>query len=64
MKIAGVNSLGFFIELAEYFIFYFLVFKLLCGCREAKQQQITPRYILSDWGIPHDKNKFIHNSKT
>lgn len=32
--------------------------------RNTKQQQITPRYILPDWGIPpHDKNKFIHNLK-
>ena len=35
MRIAGVNSLGFFIELAEYFIFF--IFKLLCVYKDEKQ---------------------------
>ena len=36
MRIAGVYSLGFFIELAEYFIF-FIFFKLLCMYRNEEQ---------------------------
>lgn len=39
MRIAGVNSLGFFIELAEYFIFYnFYFLKLLYVYGKEKQQ--------------------------
>nr|DAT27490.1 MAG TPA: hypothetical protein [Caudoviricetes sp.] len=33
MRIAGAYNLGFFIELAEYFIFLFLFYK----CKDAKQ---------------------------
>jgi hypothetical protein len=35
--LAGAYNLGFFIELAEYFIF-FLFLKLLCVCKEEKQK--------------------------
>lgn len=35
--LAGAYNLGFFIELAEYFIFIFFVFKLLCVYKKAKQ---------------------------
>nr|DAV76787.1 MAG TPA: hypothetical protein [Caudoviricetes sp.] len=35
--LAGAYNLGFFIELAEYFIFIFLFFKLLCVYKNAKQ---------------------------
>ena len=34
--LAGAYNLGFFIELAEYFIFYF--FKLLCVYKDEKQK--------------------------
>lgn len=69
--LAGAYNLGFFIELAEYFIFFiFFVLQVqrretnfLCMYRNVKQQRITPRYILSDWGIPQDKTQFIHNLK-
>ena len=38
MRTAGVYSLGFFIELAEYFIFLFFIFKLLCVYKDEKQK--------------------------
>ena len=34
--LAGAYNLGFFIELAEYFIFF--IFKLLCVYKDAKQK--------------------------
>lgn len=35
MRIAGVYASAFFIELAEYFIFF--IFKLLCVYKDVKQ---------------------------
>lgn len=65
MRIAGVHASAFL-----FFIFFVLQVQrcetnFLCMYRNVKQQRITPRYILSDWGIPHDKNTIIHiqNSK-
>ena len=37
MRIAGAYNLGFFIELAEYFIFFYFL-KLLCVYRKEKQK--------------------------
>lgn len=52
MRIAGVYASAFF-------IFYFFVLQaqrretnFLYVYKNVKQQRITPRYILSDWGIP------------
>lgn len=64
--------LGFFIELAEYFIFF--IFKLLCVhkdekqifyiCTETRNSNESHPGIYFRIGVsPHDKNKFIHNSK-
>ena len=39
--LAGAYNLGFFIELAEYFIF-FIFFKLLCVYKDGKQYNLTP----------------------
>lgn len=38
--LAEAYNLGFFIELAEYFIFF--IFKLLCVCKEEKQCDSAP----------------------
>lgn len=37
---------------------------LFCKYKDAKQQRITPRYILSDWGIPPRQNTNYSQFKT
>lgn len=62
--LAGAYNLGFFIELAEYFIFYFLFFALQVQRRETAMNH-TPVYTFG-LGYPlQDKAQFIHiqNSK-
>ena len=65
MRIAGVNSLGFFIELAEYFIFYFLFFVLQVQRRETAMNH-TPVYTFGLGYPPMTKTNLftnIQNSK-
>ena len=77
MRIAGVYASAFLLFGRKKNIF--LQFKncyvcterrnknfLFCKYKDAKQQRITPRYILSDWGTPKTKTNLftnIQNSK-
>ena len=56
--LAGAYNLGFFIELAEYFIFIFLFFKLLCVCKDVKQcySAPPPKYAIRDTPVKDSKH--------
>ena len=48
--LAGAYNLGFFIELAEYFIFF--IFKLLCVYKDGKQYNLPPPARVSNLTTP------------
>jgi hypothetical protein len=68
MRTAGAYNLGFFIELAEYFIFLFFCFTsaktrnkfFMCVQKRETATNHTPVYTFGLGYPPHDKNKFIH----
>ena len=58
--LAGAYNLGFFIELAEYFIFF--IFKLLCVYKDGKQCNSAPppKYAIRDTPVKDSEHLINH----